>query len=163
MPGNNDPNRKKAKEPGTTRPAPTSPERSKATKMAFCYKICVVVGFALLIGVLISGCVTVARPAVAPIFILCLISFTVTLLLGHHAKRQEMKLRCTVRATAICVETVRVRTFSGKHYCLHPVVKFEANGVPRKATIPVICTRDAVGEPYVIYYDPLDPTTVRAE
>lgn len=163
MPENNDPNRKKAKAPRAARPAPTSPERPKAAKMASCYRICVVVGFALLIGVLISGCVTAARPAVAPIFILCLISFTVTLLLGHHSKRQEMKLRCTVRATAICVETVRIRTFSGKHYDLRPVVKFDANGVQRKATVPVPCTRDAVGETYVIYYDPQDPTVVRAE
>lgn len=139
------------------------PDRQKAVKMALCYKICAVVSFVLLIAVLILGCLTAARLIAVPAFILCLILFTVTLVLSNYFKRREMKLRCTVRATAICVETVRVRTFSGKHYCRHPVVKFEANGVPCKATIPVTCTRDAVGETYMVYYDPLDPTVVRAE
>ena len=141
----------------------SSPDRQKAVKLAVYYKICAVIGFVFLMGMVIVGVLYLKDLIAAPVFWLTLIPFGVMVLLGNHFKRQEMKLRCTVRVTAICVETVRVRTFSGKHYDLRPVVKFEANGIQRKAIVPVPCTCDTVGETYVIYYDPLDPSVVREE
>ena len=87
--------------------------------------------------------------------------FVLTIILSEVFKSKELKIRCTKRTTAFCVDTVRRK--SGKHSTRHPIVEFEVNGVTHTVELSISCSRDAVGDLYTIYYDPLDPGTVRAE
>ena len=143
--------------------ANNAPDDQKAAKMALYYKICAVIGFVFLMGFMIVGGLYVKDMIAAPVLWLSLIPVGTMVLLGTHFKRQEMKLRCTIRVTAFCVETVRRRSVAGMSYNYHPVVEFEADGEKRTAELASTCTQDAVGETYVIYYDPLDPSVVREE
>ena len=83
------------------------------------------------------------------------------LILSEVFKGKELKIRCTKRTTAFCIDTVRRR--SGKHSTRHPIVEFEVKGVTHTVELSVSCSRDAVGDLYTLYYDPLDPDVVRPE
>lgn len=146
--------------PENGKPDPNSPERQKAAKMALGNKICRVVTYISCGGIFLFA-VWAKTADISPAFFLIFVPFIVASLLSGYFKKQELKLRCTVRTTAHCIYTVRRR--SGKHSHLHPVVEFEVDGEPRTAELSVSCTRSSVGELYTIYYDPLDPSTVRAE
>ncbi len=61
------------------------------------------------------------------------------------------------------MDIVRRRSVTGRSYNFHPVVEFEADGEKRTAELASTCAQDAVGETYVIYYDPLDPSVVQEE
>ena len=41
-------------------------------------------------------------------------------------------------------------------------MEFEVNGIPYTAELSTACSRKDVGQLYVIYYDPLDPSVVRS-
>lgn len=146
--------------PEDGKPDPNSPERQKAAKYATASKVCKVLSLAgaglLLLVSLLSG-----EGFDAAIGLLCLVPFILFSILHTVFKNKELKLRCTIRTTAHCIYTVRRR--SGKSSHLHPVVEYEVEGVTHTAELSVSCTRHAVGELYTIYYDPLDPNTVRAE
>lgn len=143
----------------TARPDPNSPERQRAARYGIASKVCKVLTY-VCFALVFAGAIFSQATDASPLIILFLAPLFVVLLLGSHFKNKELKLRCTIRTTAFCVDTVRRR--SGKHSHLHPIVEFEVDGVRRTAELSVHCHRDSVGETYVIYYDPLDPTTVRA-
>lgn len=104
------------------------------------------------------GCVTTQSPAIIfPSFLLIFAS----MILSEVFKSKELKLRCTRRATAFCVDTVRRK--SGKVSTRHPIVEYEVKGVTHTAELNISCSRDAVGDLYAICYDPLDPDTVHPE
>lgn len=135
-------------------PDPHSPERQKAEKLAVAHKVCrtmtyVFVGLFVAVGVL-----TETRAA----FFLIVGLAVLCMLLGNHFKARELKIRCTACTTAICVDTVRRR--SGKYSHRYPIVEFEVDGVTYTAELSTACSPNAVGEPYTVYYDPLDPKTV---
>ena len=81
--------------------------------------------------------------------------------MGGIFKDKELKLRCTARTTAFCIDTVRRR--SGKTSVRHPIVEYEVKGVTYTAELQVSCSRNSVGETFPIDYDPLDPKTVRTK
>jgi hypothetical protein len=138
-------------------PDPNSPKRIKAARFGVASKVCKVLTF-VTIGVLFLGGIATQSPnIILPVFLL-LIPF---LILSKVFKSKELKIRCTKRTTAFCIDTVRRR--SGKTSTLHPIVEFEVNGVSYTAELSVSCTRSAVGDLYTIYYDPLNPAVVRAE
>lgn len=97
----------------------------------------------------------------APWAIFCFLPFLGIMALGFYYQKQERKLRCTQRITAVCVNTVLRNT--SRIPSRHPIVEYEVEGVRHTAELSVTCTKDAVGETYVIYYDPLDPSVVRGE
>lgn len=137
---------------------PNSPVRQKAAKFALAGKVCkglayVGVGLTFIGGIILDD--TPGAVLVIPAILLVFGGF----LLGDYFKKQDRKLRCTRRTTARCIDTVRRK--SGKHSHLHPVVGFEVDGVSYTAELSVTCSGDAVGELYPIYYDPLDPESVR--
>lgn len=140
------------------KPDPNPPERQKAAKLALYHKVCKVLGYALL-TIPLLGTIMIKEANSSPILLLLVLPSLATLLLSSFFKSRELKLRCTVRTTAFCVDTVRRR--SGKSSHLHPIVEYEADGVRHTAELSISCTRSSVGELYTIYYDPLDPTTVR--
>ena len=141
----------------TSMPDPNSPERKRAAKFGLASKICKVLTF-VIIGVLFLGGVATQSPTIIlPVFLLMIPS----LILSEVFKSQELKLRCTKRTTAFCIDTVRRR--SGKSSTRHPIVEFEVKGVTHTVELSVSCSRDAVGDLYTISYDPLDPDTVRPE
>ena len=137
---------------------PNSPERQKAAKYATAAKVCKVLTF-LCFGMVFVGAISAKVTDASPLLIFFFIPLIIVTLLNSHFKHQELKLRCTERAIAVCIDTVRRR--SGKHSHLHPIVEYEAEGVRHTAELSVTCTRGAVGETYTIYYDPLAPDTVR--
>ena len=135
-------------------PDPNSPERKRAAKFGVASKVCKVLTF-VTIGVLFLGGIATQSPnIILPVFLL-LIPF---LILSEVFKGKELKIRCTKRATAFCIDTVRRR--SGKHSTRHPIVEFEVKGVTHTVELSVSCSRDAVGDLYTLYYDPLDPDVV---
>lgn len=137
---------------------PNSPDRQKAAKYATAAKVCKVLTF-VCFGIVFVGAISAKVTDTSPILIFFFIPLIVVALLNSHFKHQELKLRCTKRTTAFCIDTVRRR--SGKHSHLHPIVEYEVEGVRHTAELSVTCTRGAVGETYTIYYDPLEPDTVR--
>ena len=147
------------REPTEKAPA-DSVNRQKAARYGVFGRICRILTY-ILIGILfISSLATSGDDTSSPASILLafppLIACT---LLGTFFKNRELKLRCTARTTAICVDTVR--RHSGKHSHHYPIVEFEANGVTYTAELTVSCSHDAVGQLYSFYYDPLEPTVVR--
>ena len=138
-------------------PDPNSPERIKAARFGVASKVCKVLTF-VTIGVLFLGGIATQSPnIILPVFLL-LIPF---LILSEVFKSKELKIRCTKRTTAFCIDTVRRR--SGKTSTRHPIVEFEVKGVTHTVELSVSCSRDAVGDLYTICYDPLDPDVVRPE
>jgi hypothetical protein len=138
----------------TSMPDPNSPERKRAAKFGVASKVCKVLTF-VTIGVLFLGGIATQSPnIILPVFLL-LIPF---LILSEVFKGKELKIRCTKRTTAFCIDTVRRR--SGKHSTRHPIVEFEVKGVTHTVELSVSCSRDAVGDLYTLYYDPLDPDVV---
>ena len=137
---------------------PHSPERQKAARYAACKKICnlltvILFAFAFLSGIAAQEGDGTSIPLLfLPLLVACI-------LLGTFCKNQELKLRCTHRTTAICVDTVRRR--SGKTSHRHPIVEFEVDGKTYTAELSVTCSRDVVGQIYTIEYDPLEPSVVR--
>jgi hypothetical protein len=87
--------------------------------------------------------------------------FVLAIIFSEVFKSKELKIRCTKRTTGFCVDTVRRK--SGKTSTRHPIVEFEVKGVTHTVELSVSCSRDAVGDIYTLYYDPLDPDTVRPE
>lgn len=141
----------------TSMPDPNSPERKRAARFGVASKVCKVLTF-VTIGVLFLGGIATQSPnIILPVFLL-LIPF---LILSEVFKSKELKIRCTKRTTAFCIDTVRRR--SGKHSTRHPIVEFEVKGVTHTVELSVSCSRDAVGDLYTLYYDPLDPDVVRPE
>ncbi len=138
---------------------PNSPDRKKAAKYAKAGKICS--ALAVVFGIMgFVGAALMEATNTSPALMLCLIPTVILLLLGTSFKSKDLKLRCTKRTTAYCIDTVRRR--SGKSSHLHPIVEYQVEGVPYTAELSITCTRGAVGETYTIYYDPLEPGTVRA-
>ena len=107
---------------------------------------------------LIGGIILDDTPGAVLVFPAVLLVFG-GFLLGDYFKKQDRKLRCTRRTTARCIDTVRRK--SGKHSHLYPIVGFEVDGVSYTAELSVTCSHSSVGELYPIYYDPLDPESVR--
>ena len=142
----------------TPPPDPNSPERQMAARYAKKAKVCNVaaIGGFVLLFIAALHAENGASWAIAPFLILLGI-----MLLRLYYKNKELKLRCTKRTTAICIDTVR--RHSGKSVRRHPIVEYEVEGVTTTAELSVTCQKNAVGNLYSIYYDPLDPGTVRVE
>ena len=140
----------------TSMPDPNSPERIKAANFGKASKVCKVLTFVLM-GVMFLGLITTRSPSMIALFFLMI----PMIILSEVFKSKELKIRCTRRATGFCVDTVRRR--SGKHSHRYPIVEFEAGGVTHTVELSVSCSRDAVGDIYTLYYDPLDPDVVRPE
>ncbi len=143
-----------------SRYAPNSPDRQKAARYAVAGKVCKVLTF-ICFGLVFVGAISAKVTAASPLIILFFIPLIVVALLNSYFKHKELKLRCTERAIAFCIDTVR--RSSGKSSTRHPIVEYQVDGVRHTAELSISCTRGAVGETYTIYYDPLDPDTVRAE
>ena len=140
----------------TSMPDPNSPERIKAAKLGMAAKICKVLTFVFM-GVMFLGLITTQSPSMIALFFLMI----PMIILSEVFKSKELKIRCTRRTTGFCVDTVRRK--SGKHSHRYPIVEFEAGGVTHTVELSVSCSRDAVGDIYTLYYDPLDPDVVRPE
>ena len=140
----------------TSMPDPNSPERIKAANFGKASKICKVLTFVFM-GVMFLGLITTRSPSMIALFFLMI----PMIILSEVFKSKELKIRCTRRATGFCVDTVRRK--SGKHSHRYPIVEFEAGGVTHTVELSVSCSRDAVGDIYTLYYDPLDPDVVRPE
>lgn len=136
---------------------PNSPERRRAARLALWSRACTFLSYGL-IGLAFLSAVIFKTTDHAPVFFVMVFPAAGLIVLGNHLKNRGLKLRCTVQTTARCVDTVRRRT--GKHSHDYPIVEFEVNGVPYTAELSVTCSPNAVGEPYTVYYDPLDPKTV---
>ena len=140
----------------TSMPDPNSPERIRAANFGKASKICKVLTFVFM-GVMFLGLITTQSPSMIALFFLMI----PMIILSEVFKSKELKIRCTRRTTGFCVDTVRRR--SGKHSHRYPIVEFEAGGVTHTVELSVSCSRDAVGDIYTLYYDPLDPDVVRPE
>ena len=140
----------------TSMPDPNSPERIKAANFGKASKICKILTFVFM-GVMFLGLITTQSPSMMALFFLMI----PMIILSEVFKSKELKIRCTRRTTGFCVDTVRRR--SGKHSHRYPIVEFEAGGVTHTVELSVSCSRDAVGDIYTLYYDPLDPDVVRPE
>ena len=140
----------------TSMPDPNSPERKRAAKFGMASKVCKVLTF-VTIGVLFLGGIATQSPSMIALFFLMI----PMIILSEVFKSKELKIRCTKRTTAFCIDTVRRR--SGKTSTRHPIVEFEVKGVTHTVELSVSCSRDAVGDLYTINYDPLDPDVVRPE
>lgn len=140
----------------TSMPDPNSPERIKAANFGKASKICKVLTFVFM-GVMFLGLITTRSPSMMALFFLMI----PMIILSEVFKSKELKIRCTRRTTGFCVDTVRRR--SGKHSHRYPIVEFEVNGVTHTVELSITCSRDAVGDIYTLYYDPLDPDVVRPE
>lgn len=151
------------------RPDPNAQEYQQSKKMLLYYQIFIVVGLILFLPVLLFAIMMVKGMDVFLYFILCLVPCVIALLLGSYFKYREVKLRCTIRTTARCIKIVRTRDFTGKHYCFCPVVEFYMGNVRRTAILSEITypTKEEcethIGETYVIYYDPCDPSNAYIE
>ena len=139
-------------------PDPNSPERQKAAKLGVASKVCKVLTFVFFGGMFLGA--LMARENFNPgVMLLTIPLFVLVIILSEVFKSKELKIRCTKRTTAFCVDTVRRR--SGKHSTRHPIVEFDVDGVTHTAELSISCSRDAVGDIYTLYYDPLDPDVVR--
>ncbi|MBQ9781169.1 MAG: hypothetical protein IJW00_09520 [Clostridia bacterium] len=137
---------------------PNSPDRKKAVKYTKASKICSALG--IICGILgFVGAALMKAKDTSPAIMLFLIPMVVFIILGTSFESKSLKLRCTKRTIAVCIDTVRRR--SGKTTTRRPIVEYEVEGVKHTAELSVSCTRHAVGEIYTIYYDPLEPDTVR--
>lgn len=144
----------------TSMPDPNSPERKRAAKFGVASKVCKVLTFVFFGGIFLGA--LMAKEDLNPgAMLLTIPLFVLAIILSETFKSKELKLRCTHRATGFCVDTVRRR--SGKHSHRYPIVEFEAGGVTHTVELSVSCSRDAVGDIYTLYYDPLDPDVVRPE
>ena len=144
----------------TSMPDPNSPERKRAAKFGVASKVCKVLTFVFFGGMFLGA--FMAKENLNPGAMLLTIPFFVlAIILSEIFKSKELKIRCTKRTTAFCIDTVRRR--SGKHSTRHPIVEFEVKGVTHTVELSVSCSRDAVGDLYTLYYDPLDPDVVRPE
>ena len=144
----------------TSMPDPNSPERKRAAKFGVASKVCKVLTFVFFGGMFLGA--FMAKEDLNPGAMLLTIPFFVlAIILSEVFKSKELKIRCTRRATGFCVDTVRRR--SGKHSHRYPIVEFEAGGVTHTVELSITCSRDAVGDIYTLYYDPLDPDVVRPE
>ena len=140
----------------TSMPDPNSPERKRAAKFGVASKVCKVLTF-VTIGVLFLGGIATQSPSMIALFFLMI----PMIILSEVFKSKELKIRCTKRTTAFCIDTVRRK--SGKHSTRHPIVEFDVKGVTHTVELSVSCSRDAVGDLYTLCYDPLDPDVVRPE
>ena len=138
---------------------PHSPERVRAAKYAVAAKVCKILTFVFFAWIFVGGAVVGEGGSVA-LLLFALPSIAASILEGVF-KNKELKLRCTKRTTAFCVDTVR--RHSGRHAVRHPIVEYEVKGVTYTAELKFSCSRDAVGDTFPIDYDPLDPNTVRAK
>ncbi len=144
----------------TSMPDPNSPERKRAAKFGVASKVCKVLTFVFFGGMFLGA--LMAKEDLNPGAMLLTIPFFVlAFILSETFKSKELKLRCTHRATGFCVDTVRRK--SGKSSTRHPIVEFEVNGITHTVELSISCSRDAVGDIYTLYYDPLDPNVVRPE
>ena len=139
---------------------PNSPERKQAAKLALWSRVCILLSYGLIGLTVLSAVIFKAADQSPPAFIFMVFPAAGLMILSNHLKHRGLKLRCTVRTTALCVDTVCRR--SGKHSHDYPIVEFEVNGVPYTAELSTACSRKDVGQLYVIYYDPLDPSVVRS-
>ena len=141
----------------TSMPDPNSPERKRAAKFGVASKVCKVLTFVFFGGIFVGS--LMAKEDLNPGAMLLTIPFFVlAIILSEVFKSKELKIRCTKRTTAFCIDTVRRK--SGKHSTRHPIVEFEVKGVTHTVELSVSCSRDAVGDLYTLYYDPLDPDVV---
>lgn len=144
----------------TSMPDPNSPERKRAAKFGVASKVCKVLTFVFFGGIFLGA--FMAKEDLNPgAMLLTIPLFVLAIILSEVFKSKELKIRCTRRTTGFCVDTVRRR--SGKHSHRYPIVEFEAGGVTHTVELSVSCSRDAVGDIYTLYYDPLDPDVVRPE
>ena len=144
----------------TSMPEPNSPERKRAAKFGVASKVCKVLTFVFFGGMFLGA--FMAKENLNPGAMLLTIPFFVlTIILSEVFKSKELKIRCTKRTTAFCIDTVRRR--SGKTSTRHPIVEFEVKGVTHTVELSISCSRDAVGDLYTLCYDPLDPDVVRPE
>ena len=138
-------------------PDPNSPERKRAAKFGVASKVCKVLTFVFFGGMFLGA--FMAKENLNPgAMLLTIPFFALAIILSEVFKGKELKIRCTKRTTAFCIDTVRRR--SGKHSTRHPIVEFEVKGVTHTVELSVSCSRDAVGDLYTLYYDPLDPDVV---
>ena len=144
----------------TSMPDPNSPERKRAAKFGVASKVCKVLTFVFFGGMFLGA--FMAKENLNPGAMLLTIPFFVlAIILSEVFKSKELKIRCTKRTTAFCIDTVR--RHRGKHTTRHPIVEFEVKGVTHTVELSISCSRDAVGDIYTLYYDPLDPNVVRPE
>ena len=141
----------------TSMPDPNSPERKRAAKFGIASKVCKVLTFVFFGGIFVGA--FMAKENLNPgAMLLAIPFFVLAIILSEVFKSKELKIRCTKRTTAFCIDTVRRR--SGKHSTRHPIVEFEVNGITHTVELSISCSRDAVGDLYTINYDPLDPDVV---
>lgn len=144
----------------TSMPDPNSPERKRAAKFGVASKVCKVLTFVFFGGIFVGA--LMAKEDLNPGAMLLTIPFFVlAIILSEVFKSKELKIRCTKRTTAFCIDTVRRR--SGKTSTRHPIVEFEVGGITHTVELSISCSRDAVGDLYTLCYDPLDPDVVRPE
>lgn len=144
----------------TSMPDPNSPERKRAAKFGVASKVCKVLTFVFFGGIFVGA--LMAKEDLNPGAMLLTIPFFVlAIILSETFKSKELKLRCTKRTTAFCIDAVRRK--SGKTSTRHPIVEFEVNGITHTVELSISCSRDAAGDLYTLYYDPLDPNVVRPE
>jgi hypothetical protein len=140
-------------------PDPNSPERKRAAKFGVASKVCKILIFVCMgVMFLILFMMRKEPPAAAMLLFFPAILF---IILSEVFKSKELKIRCTKRTTAFCIDTVRRK--SGKSSTRHPIVEFEVKGVTHTVELSISCSRDAVGDLYTLCYDPLDPDVVRPE
>ena len=141
-------------------PDPNSPERKRAAKFGVASTVCKVLTFIFFGGIFVGA--LMAKEDLNPGAMLLTIPFFVlAIILSEVFKSKELKIRCTKRTTAFCIDTVRRK--SGKTSTRHPIVEFDVKGVTHTVELSISCSRDAVGDIYTLYYDPLDPDVVRPE
>ena len=144
----------------TSMPDPNSPERKRAARFGVASKVCKVLTFVFFGGMFLGA--FMAKENLNPGAMLLTIPFFVlAIILSEVFKSQELKIRCTKRTTAFCIDPVRRKT--GKHSTRHPIVEFDVKGVTHTVELSISCSRDAVGDLYTLCYDPLDPDVVRPE
>ena len=138
---------------------PNSPERKKAAKYATAAVVCRVLTY-VFFGAAFIGVAVTKGTVNTPVVMLSTLPFLLaSAILNGVFKNKDLKIRCTQRTTACCIDTVHRR--SGKYLRRYPVVEYEVEGIKHTAELHISCGRHAVGETYTIYYDPLNPTTVR--
>ena len=140
---------------------PHSPERVRAARLMTASKVLKILYTAGAFGLMVVFLLLEETLTHSLWMCLGLIPFIICFFLCGICRRRALMLICTKRTTAHCLYTVRHR--SGKSYHRHPVVEFEADGKTYTAELPVSCPRCSEGELYTIYYDPLDPNTIRPE
>ncbi len=115
---------------------PNSHDRQRAARYAVCGRVCHIVSILLFVLTFVGAIAAQGDGNSAPaVFVLAILPLLACVLLGSFFKSQELKLRCTERTTAICVDTVRRR--SGKYSHRYPIVEFEVDGVTYTAELTV--------------------------